>query len=66
SEDVRTGASGEELALAGKGFNSDVEAEFKSQNKNVDFTWVDKMEKMKETPDELISFLKEGQVNPGK
>ena len=27
---AQTGASGEELALAGKGFNSDVEAEFKS------------------------------------
>ena len=61
---AQTGASGEELALAGKGFNSDVEAEFKSKNKNIDFTWVDKMEKMKVTPQESAAFLKEGGVRP--
>lgn len=61
---AQTGASGEELALAGKGFNSDVEAEFKSKNKNVDFTWVDKMEKIKVTPQESSAFLKEGGVRP--
>ena len=61
---AQTGASGEELALAGKGFNSDVEAEFKSKNRNIDFTWVDKMEKMKVTPQESSAFLKEGGVRP--
>ena len=30
SQDAQTGASGDELALAGKGFNSDVEADFKA------------------------------------
>ena len=30
--DARSGASGEEVALAGKGFNSDVEREFKAKN----------------------------------
>ena len=34
SENVNTSASGEELALAGKGFNSDVEADFKKKNQN--------------------------------
>ena len=62
SQDVQTGASGDELALASKGFNSDVEADFKSKNKNVDFTWVDRMEKFKVSPQEMQAFLKEGQV----
>ncbi len=62
ADDVETSASGDELALAGKGFNSDVEAEFKAKNKNVDFKWVDRMEKMKVTPQEMTDFLKEGQV----
>lgn len=66
SGDVQTGASGSELALAGKGFNSDVEAEFKANNQDVDFTWVDKMEKMKVSAEESAAFLKQGGVSPAK
>ena len=66
SQDVQTGASGDELALASKGFNSDVEADFKSKNKNVDFTWVNRMEKYKVSPEEMQAFLKEGQVKPSE
>jgi len=66
SQDVQTGASGDELALASKGFNSDVEAQFKKDNKSVDFTWVDKMEKYKVSPDEVMAFLKEGGVKPAE
>jgi len=63
---VATGASGDELALAGKGFNSDVEAAFKAQNKTVDFTWVDRMEAMKVSPEAATAFLREGHVSaPG-
>jgi SH3-like domain-containing protein len=57
---AQTSTSGEELALAGKGFNSDVEAQFKSQNKDIDFSWIDKMEKIKVDPSEAVTFLKEG------
>ncbi|MFH0952714.1 MAG: SH3 domain-containing protein [Verrucomicrobiota bacterium] len=60
--DVKTGAAGDELALATKGFNSDVEAEFKKENQDADFTWVDRMEKYKVTPQEMTAFLKEGGV----
>lgn len=66
SQDVQTGASGDELALASKGFNSDVEADFKAKNKDVDFTWVDRMEKYKVAPEEMQEFLKEGQVKPSE
>jgi SH3-like domain-containing protein len=60
ADDVQTAASGEELALAGKGFNSDVEADFKKRNQNIDFTWIDKMEKIKVAPREMVDFLSQG------
>ena len=59
-----TGASSDELALAGKGFNSDVEKEFKKQNPNVSFAAVDQMAKIKITPHEMQKFLAEGSVKP--
>ncbi len=64
SQQAQTAASGEELALAGKGFNSDVEAQFKSQNKDIDFTWIDRMAKIKVDPQECVEFLKEGGITP--
>jgi len=64
AQDVAQTASGDELALAGKGFNSDVEADFKSKNKDIDFTWIDRMEKIKVSMDEITRFLNEGQVKP--
>ena len=62
--DVQTGATSGELALAGKGFNAKVEAEFKNKNKNIDYTWVDRMEMLAVKPDQMLAFLKQGQVNP--
>ena len=61
-ETAQTRASGDELALAGKGFNSDVEGEFKKQHGNIDFSWIDKMEKMRVSSGEMQVFLKEGSV----
>jgi hypothetical protein len=60
--DVKTGATSSELALAGKGFNPKVEAEFKSRNKNIDYAWVDRMEMLAVKPDQMQAFLKQGQV----
>ena len=62
--DVKTSVTGGELALAGKGFNAMVEAEFKKKNRNLDFTWVDRMETFKFTTENIQTFLKEGQVIP--
>ena len=64
AQDVATAVSGDELALAGKGFNSDVEADFKNKNKDIDFTWIDRMEKIKVSMDEITRFLNDGQVKP--
>ena len=66
SENVNTAASGEELALAGKGFNSDVEADFKKKNQKIDFTWIDRMEKIKIGPQEMLDFLNEGGLAEAK
>ncbi len=62
SADVSTAASGQELALAGKGFNSDVEADFKRKNAEIDFTWIDRMEEIKFSADEMSVFLRDGGV----
>jgi hypothetical protein len=57
--DVSQSASSGEVALAGKGFNADVEAEYKQEQK-LDYTWVDAMEAVKVTPPQISSFLTRG------
>ncbi|MBC8424349.1 SH3 domain-containing protein [bacterium] len=62
--DVDTGASGEELALAGKGFNDEVEGEFRDGNPDVDYDWVDRMEEMVVSAEDAAEFLEYGDVEP--
>jgi len=62
--DANTGASSEEIALAGKGFNDQVENEYKKKHGDLDYTWVDLMEKMVITPEQAEVFLINGQVEP--
>ncbi len=64
--DAATAVSSEEQALAGKGFNSDVEAKFKENNAEIDFTWVDKMEKIIIKTPALIKFLEKGDIKAPK
>ena len=64
AEDVETAASSDELALAGKGFNQQVESEFRAKNPNLDFTWIDKMETYVVSEEEMKQFLKEGSLSP--
>jgi len=59
---AETAASSDELALAGKGFNSDVESEFKTRNEDIDFTWIDRMEKIIISPEQMEGFLKMGGI----
>ncbi len=59
-----TSVSQSEVMMAGKGFNKDVEKEYKKQNKNLNFKLVDKIENSKvQTKKELIRFAKEGKLN---
>jgi hypothetical protein len=60
--DATTAVSSEEQALAGKGFNSDVEAKFKERNGEIDFTWVDNMEAITIPAPALVEFLKAGNL----
>jgi hypothetical protein len=61
SKDIKESTSSEEIALAGKGFNQQVEDEYKRQN-NVDFSWVDRMEKIVVSQNEMQSFLEQGDL----
>ena len=62
ANDARTGASGQEVALAGKGFSKEVEASYKSQNRDIDYTWVDWMGQQKIPTEQLVQFLKQGDL----
>lgn len=65
-EDVAGAATEQEMAMAGKGFNAEVEGEFRAQNEEIDFTWVDRMEGMGLAPERLAAFLSEGGVAPAE
>jgi uncharacterized protein YgiM (DUF1202 family) len=62
TENASQSASSGDVALAGKGFNSDVEAQYK-QNQKIDYTWVDNMQgvndskkEFKITPQQVATF----------
>jgi hypothetical protein len=61
---VQTSASGDELALAGKGFSKQVENEFKGKNPNINYAWIDRMEKFVVSQKQSQQFLKEGELSP--
>jgi hypothetical protein len=61
---VQTSASSDELALAGKGFSKQVENEFKEKNPNINYAWIDRMEKFVVSEKEIKQFLKEGKLSP--
>jgi uncharacterized protein YgiM (DUF1202 family) len=59
SGQVSQSASSGDVALAGKGFNSDVEKQYK-ENEHLDYTWVDRMEAFQVTPQQVTAFLTQG------
>jgi SH3-like domain-containing protein len=63
SENVQVAASSEEIALAGKGFNQQVESEFRAKNSNLDFTWIDRMETFVVSQKQMKQFLNEGELS---
>ena len=64
SANVQTSASSDELALAGKGFSKQVENEFKGKNPNINYAWIDRMEKFVVSEKQIKQFLKEGELSP--
>jgi hypothetical protein len=65
-EVVRTAATSDEIALAGKGFNEQVEAEFQKRNPVMNYTWVDRMEGISISVPEMEQFLRQGGVKPAQ
>lgn len=59
-QDAETGVSTEEQALAGKGFNAQVEKAFKQRNEATRFDWVDRMENLDISIQAIQQFLKAG------
>jgi hypothetical protein len=64
ASDVKQTASSDEITLAGKGFNKQVENNFKSKNPQVDFTAINTMEKITISQNQIQAFIKEGQLSP--
>lgn len=62
--DVDQYADREEIALAGKGFNEEVENAFKARNPGAEFAWIDRMEAVTVSQTEMMRFLQNGQVHP--
>ena len=62
SQNIGTGASSSEVALAGKGFNQEVEDKYRQDNQ-LDYTWVDRMGAFTVSPEEVLAFLEEGDLN---
>jgi len=59
-------ASGDEVALAGKGFNPQVEAAYKNKNPQLNFQAVDSIETYKVSDNSLREFITRGKLNPPK
>jgi len=59
SETAAQSASSGDVALAGKGFNKDVEAQY-MQDQKLDYTWVDKMVAYTLSPQVVDAFLSAG------
>lgn len=64
ASDVAQAASSDEITLAGKGFNQQIENDFRSKNPQLDFSWINKMEKMTVSQSQIQAFVKKGQLAP--
>lgn len=64
ADDARIAASGQEIALAGKGFSQEVEAEYKKQNAQLSYAWVDRMLGYGVPHAQLVEFLRQGGLAP--
>ena len=58
--DIAHGATSDEVALAGKGFNKEVEKEFRTRNPHIDFSTIERMERIVISGDQMRRFLTEG------
>lgn len=59
---LKTQASASEVALAGKGFNKQVEESYRAKHGEVSFVWVDKMLLIKIPASQVEEFMREGKL----
>ncbi len=59
---VGSSVSRDEIALAGKGFSEEVEAQYRRSNKNLDYGWIDRMETFKVSPEQMEDFIVDGRL----
>ena len=59
---TKTEASASEVALAGKGFNKQVEQSYRAKNPKADYAQVDSMLKITVPVSEILAFLKQGKL----
>lgn len=62
AEDVERAATTGEIALAGKGFNEQVEQEFRSRNPELDFRKIDQMQASRPSMARIQQFAREGRL----
>lgn len=55
-----TSATGDELALAGKGFSAEVEQTYRAEHADAGFAWVDRMENLAVSQEDIRQFLDRG------
>lgn len=59
---VGTSATTQEISLAGKGFNEQVEQNYKQRNRKLRFDLVDQIEKRSVSQQKIEHFIREGQL----
>ncbi|MBW2467320.1 MAG: SH3 domain-containing protein [Deltaproteobacteria bacterium] len=59
SKDIEEAATNDEIALAGKGFNKEVEDKYR-QDKKLDFSLIDQMEKIVVSQNDINGFVRQG------
>ena len=60
---LKTQATAGEVALAGKGFNKQVEDSYKARNTGADYDAVERMLKIAVSPEAVLAFLKKGRLD---
>ncbi len=64
TSDAATGVSSDEVALAGKGFNEQVEAKLRADG-TLDYAWVDRMSAFVVDADQIVAFRRQGNLPGG-
>jgi hypothetical protein len=61
-DNVSASVNQKEIALAGKGFSKEVEAQYRQTNKNLDYAWINRMETFQVSSSQMQKFIAEGRL----